>query len=59
MKYGVSVTIMQTGYFEVDAESETEAKIKAEEYVSENRVLYHETEIKECKIEGCFWGNGV
>ena len=54
MKYGVAVTIKQIGYIEVDADSEAEAKAKAEETVSEDRVLYHETEVKECKIEGYF-----
>lgn len=54
MKYGVAVSVMQTGYVEVDADSEPEAKEKAEEAVTEERILYHETEVKECKIEGCF-----
>ena len=54
MKYGVAVTIVQTGYIEVEADCEAEAKAKAEEAVSEERVLYHETEVKECKIEGYF-----
>ena len=54
MKYGVAVTIKQIGYIEVEADCEEEAKAKAEEAVSEDRVLYHETEVKECKIEGYF-----
>ena len=54
MKYGVTVTIVETGYVEVDADCEAEAKAKATEAVSEDRVLYHETEVKECKIEGYF-----
>ena len=54
MKYGVAVTIIQTGYIEVEADCEPEAKAKAEEAVSEDRILYHETEVKECKIEGYF-----
>ena len=41
MKYGVAVTITQTGYFEVEADSQEEAK--AEEAVSEERILYHES----------------
>lgn len=52
MKYGVAVTIKQIGYIEVEADSEAEAKAKAEEAMSEDRVWYHETEVKECKIEG-------
>ena len=31
MKYGVAVTIVQTGYIEVEADCEEEAKAKAEE----------------------------
>ena len=54
MKYGVAVMIIQTGYIEVEADCESEAKAKAEEAVSEDRILYHETEVKECKIEGYF-----
>ena len=54
MKYGVVVTIAQTGYIEVEAECEEEAKTQAAEAVSEERILYHETEVKECKIEGYF-----
>ena len=54
MKYGVAVTITQTGYIEVEADCEEEAKAKAAETVSEERILYHETEVKECKIEGYF-----
>ena len=54
MKYGVAVTIVQTGYIEVEANCEEEATEKAAEAVSEDRVLYNETEVKECKIEGYF-----
>ena len=54
MKYGVAVIIVQTGYIEVEADCEEEAKVKAAEAVSEERISYHETEVKECKIEGYF-----
>jgi hypothetical protein len=54
MKYGVAVTIEQIGYNEIEADCEAEAKAKAEEAMSEDRILYHETEVKECKIEGYF-----
>ena len=54
MKYGVAVTIVQIGYIAVEADCEEEAKAKAAEAVSEERILYHETEVKECKIEGYF-----
>ena len=51
MKYGVAVTIVQTGYIEVEADCVEEAKAKAAEAVSEDRILYHEVEAKECEIE--------
>ena len=54
MKYGITVSIMQAGYIEEEAECESEATTKAAEAVSEERILYHETEVKECKIEGYF-----
>ena len=54
MRYGVAITIVQNGYVEVDANCEAEAKAKAKEAVSEERVLYFETEIKECKIDEIF-----
>ena len=50
-KYGVAVTIEQTGYIEVEADTESEAKAKAEEAITEDRILYYETEVKECKLE--------
>ena len=53
-KYGITVTIIQTGYVELEADCEQEAIAKAAEAVSEDRILYHETEVKECKIEGYF-----
>jgi hypothetical protein len=53
MKYGVAVTIEQTGYIEVEAACEAEARDKAREAVLEERIWYHETEVKECKIEEC------
>ena len=52
MKYGVAVTIVQTGYIEVEADCEEEAKAKAAEAVSEDRILYHETEVKEYRSRG-------
>lgn len=54
MKYGVTVTIKQIGYVEVEADCEEEANAKAEEAVSEDRISFHEIEVKECKIEGYF-----
>lgn len=51
MEYGVTITIEQTGYIEVEADLEAEAMAKTEEAVIEERILYHETEVKACKIE--------
>ena len=50
------VTIKNPDFDEVDSLRTVgeAAKAKAEEAVSEDRVLYHETEVKECKIEGYF-----
>lgn len=53
MKYGVTVTVLQIGYIEVEADCESEAKAKTEEAVSEDRVLFHETKVKEYEIEEC------
>ena len=44
MKYGVAVTIVQTGYIEVEADCEAEAKAKAEKtYFMEksNKNIFH------------------
>ena len=54
MKYGVSVAITQIGYIEVEADSEAEAQAKAEEAVSEERILFYDTQVKECNTERCF-----
>ena len=54
MKYGVAVTVKQTGYVEVEADCDAEAQAKVEEAVSEDRVLFHKIEVTECKIEGYF-----
>ena len=54
MKYLVKISVVDNGSVSVEADSVEEAKEKAEEAVLEDRVLYHETEVKECKIEGYF-----
>ena len=46
MKYGVAVTITQTGYIEVEADSEFEAKEKVEDAVSVMQVSYYLYNIK-------------
>ena len=54
MKYLVKISVVDNGSVSVEADSVEEAKAKAAEAVSEERILYHETEVKECKIEGYF-----
>lgn len=54
MKYGIVITVKQTGYIEVEADCEAEAKAKAEEVLSEDGILYHETEVTECEVTGYF-----
>ncbi len=56
MKYGVAVTVQETGYVEVEADCESEAKAVAEGMVAEGFVLFHETEVIESKIESRFEG---
>lgn len=57
MKYDVAVTIKQTGYIEIEADCE-EPKAKFAEAVSEERILYHASEVKECEIKGYYWEKG-
>ena len=45
MKYGVAVTIVQTGYIEVEADCEEEAKEKAEEAYYNGQVFWNQSEI--------------
>ena len=51
MKYGVAVSIIETGYVEVDADCEEEAKQVAGEAALDGRVLFHEVEVHETKVE--------
>ena len=51
MKYGVAVSIIETGYVEVDADCEEEAKQVAGEAALDGRVLFHEAEVHEAKVE--------
>lgn len=46
MKCGVAITIVQTGYIEVEADSEFEAKEKVEDAVSVMQVSYYLYNIK-------------
>jgi hypothetical protein len=54
MKYGVAVTIIQTGYIEVEPDCDSKAKTEAKEAVSDDRILYHATEVKECNSNELF-----
>ena len=50
MKYGVEVVITQTGYVEVEATCEAEAKHIAEQMALGGDVLFHESEVAESKV---------
>lgn len=50
MKYGVEVVITQTGYVEVEATCEAEAKHIAEQMALGGEVLFHESEVVESKV---------
>ncbi len=54
MKYGIAIKIVETGYVEVDADCEEEAKDLAEEAVTEGRVLFHDMEVESAEVERIF-----
>ena len=54
MKYGIAVCIVETGYVEIDADCEAEAKAMAEDAALDGRVLFHEVEVESVKIESVF-----
>ena len=56
MKYGVAIIIVQTRYIDVETDCEQGAKAKGAEAVSEERILYYGTKVKECKIKGYYCG---
>lgn len=51
MKYGVSVRIYRQGYVEVEASCMAEAVDIAGEMALDDRILFHEMEVEESKIE--------
>ena len=51
MKYGIAVRIMETGYVEIEAGCEAEAKAMAEDAALDGRVLFHEAEVESVKVE--------
>ena len=50
MKYGVVVVIIQTGYVDVEATCEAEAKHIAEQMALNGDVEFHESEVAESKV---------
>ena len=54
MKYGIAVRIVETGYVEIEADCEAEAKAMAEDAAPDGRVLFHEAEVESVKIESVF-----
>ena len=51
MKYGIAVRIVETGYVEIEAGCEAEAKAMAEDAALDGRVLCHEAEVESVKVE--------
>ena len=51
MKYGIAVRIVETGYIEIEADCEAEAKAMAEDAALDGRVLCHEAEVESMKVE--------
>lgn len=51
MKYGIAVRIVETGYVEIEAGCEAEAKAMAEDAALDGRVLFHEAEVESAKVE--------
>ena len=54
MKYGIAVRIVDTGYVEIEAGCEAEAKAMAEDAALDGRVLFHEAEVESVNIESVF-----
>ena len=54
MKYGIAVRIVETGYVEIEADCEAEAKAMAEDAALDGRVLFHEAEAESVKVESVF-----
>lgn len=54
MKYGIAVRIVETGYVEIEADCEAEAKAMAKDAALDGRVLCHEAEVESVKIESVF-----
>lgn len=56
MKYGIAVRIVKTGYVEIEADCEAEAKAMAEDAALDGRVLFHEAEVESVKVESVIEG---
>ena len=54
MKYGIAVRIVETGYVEIEAGCEAEAKAMAEDAALDGRVHFHEAEVESVKVESVF-----
>ena len=51
MKYGIAVRIVETGYVEIEAECEAEAKAIAEGDAMEGLVLFHDVQVLDSAVE--------
>lgn len=54
MKYGIAVRVVETGYVEIEADCEAEAKAMAEGAALDGRVLFHEAEVENVEVESVF-----
>ena len=50
-KYGVRISVLEYGYYEVEAESKEEAEAKAEEKIAEGNVCWGDFEIIDATAE--------
>ena len=54
MKYGIAVRIVETGYVEIEADCEAEAKAMAEDAALDGRLLFHDAQVQSAKVESVF-----
>ena len=52
-KYGVRISVLEYGYYEVEAESKEEAEAKAEEKIAEGNVCWGDFEITDSTYSRC------
>ena len=50
-KYGVRISVLEYGYFEVEADSKEEAEAMAEDKISEGNVIWGDLEVTDSSAE--------